>query len=119
MTVSDTDFDGCTRACRKAAEHTRVWGECEFGVKSEPTVSMSKVFCDTDGHNSIGFDVYDLEQLAGLIEPALRRVSIRLGPNSAELARRGEPFRFSGGEAWAIAREVAHAVIHRNDKEDA
>lgn len=113
--TTDTDFDGCHRECRIKGKHSRIWGGCEFGIKPEPTVNMSVVFRDTDGQNSIGYDSYTLDQLAELIEPALTRVNIQLGPNSAAKAARGEPFRFSGGEVWGIAREVAHLIIHRND----
>lgn len=113
--TGDTDFDGCHRECRVKGRHSRVYGGCEFGVKPEPTVSMSHVFRDTDGQNSIGFDQYTVDQLTELIEPALKGFTVRLGPNSTAAARRGEPFRLSGGEMWAVARQAAHAIIHRND----
>lgn len=115
MTLEDTDFDGCHRECRVKGKHSRVWGGCEFGIRPEPTVGMSKVYLDTDGQSAVGFDVYTLEQLTALIEPALKDITIRLGPNSAAAAGRGEPFRLSGGEMWVVARQVAHAIIHRND----
>lgn len=115
MTLDDRDFDGCHRECRNEGEHSRVWGGCEFGVRPEPTVSVSKVYRDTDGQNSIGFDVYTTEQLADLIEPALKGITLRLGPNALAAAQRGEPVRLSGGEMWTIARQAAHAIVRRND----
>lgn len=111
MTLDDTDFDGCMRACRKQGKHTRVWRECEFGIRPEPTVSMSKVYVDTDGHNSIGFDIYTAEQLAeDVIEPALRGIRMQLG-SEGEVIR---PFEHeeSGME---VARWIARAIIRRND----
>ena len=109
------DFDGCRRSCRLAGAHTLVRGECEHAPEPEPTVSMSVVFDDTDGHKSIGFDTYTVQQLAELLEPALRRVTVRLGPNSLAMLERGEPVGLSGGEYADLAREAAHAIVHRND----
>lgn len=114
LPLIDKDFTGCRRECAKRDEHTRVFGECEFGIRPEPTVSMSHIFKAADGHNSIGFDEYTLQELADLIEPALRQVNIHLGPNSLALVMRGEPVRLSGGEVAELARMVAHAVLHRN-----
>jgi hypothetical protein len=113
--TDDTDFTGCHRECRIKGKHSRVWGGCEFGIKPEPTVNMSKVFTDTDGYPSIGYDSYTVDQLTDLIEPALKGITVHLGPNSSAAARRGEPFRLSGGEMWAIARQAAHAIVHRNN----
>ena len=115
--IDDKDFDGCHSECRRKGEHSRVWGGCEFGIKPEPTVSMSVVYRDTDGQNSIGYDSYTVDQLAELIEPALARVNLRLGPNASAAVARGEAIRLSGGEIWSMGREVAHAIIHRNDKD--
>lgn len=113
--TTDTDFDGCHRECRIKGKHSLVWCGCEFGVRPEPTVSMSVVFRDTDGQNSIGYDRYTIGELADLIEPALDGITMRLGPNSLAAVRRGESFRLSGGERWAIARQAASAVVRRND----
>lgn len=113
--TDDADFTGCHRECRTKGKHSRVWGGCEFGIKPEPTVNMSKVFTDTDGYPSIGYDSYTVDQLTDLIEPALKGITVHLGPNSSAAARRGEPFRLSGGEVWAIARQAAHAIVHRNN----
>lgn len=113
--TTDRDFDGCHRECRIKGEHSREWLGCEFGIRPEPTVSMSKVYRDTDGHNSIGFDVYTTEGLADLIEPALKGITLRLGPNALAAAQRGEAIRLSGGEMWTIARQAAHAIVRRND----
>lgn len=113
----DTDFDGCHRECRTKGDHTRIWGGCEFGVTPEPTVSMWKMYIDSvDGMTSIGTDEYSLQELADLIEPALRQVSIRFGPNSQALIMRGEIVRLSGGETAELARLAAHAIIHRNNE---
>lgn len=113
--IDDKDFDGCHSECRRKGEHSRIWGGCEFGIKPEPTVNMSVVYRDTDGQNSIGYDSYTVDQLAELIEPALQRVRLRLGPNASAAVARGEAISLSGGEMWHVGREVAHAIIHRND----
>lgn len=75
----NTYFDGCRRACRIAGNHTFVPSECEHAPEAEPTVSMSRVYTDTDGRKSIGFDVYTVESLAALIGPALRTVVLENG----------------------------------------
>lgn len=95
---------GCARDCRE--QHTYVWGRCELAPESarpEPTVSMSVVYDDTDGHKSIGFDTYTVDQLADLIEPVINE----------------------GEEGWAnpydrdygrwLAEKAAKAIVHRND----
>lgn len=114
--MTPTTFDGCGRICRKTFTHTLVWGECEYAPQPEPTVSMSHVFTDIDGQKSIGFDSFTVEQLADLIEPALRRVTVRLGPNAIAMLQRGETVGLSGGEYADLAREAAHAIVHRNDE---
>lgn len=110
------DFDGCNRKCRLAKTHTLAWGECEHAPEPEPTVSMSRVYRDTGGHMSIDFDQYTVQQLADLLEPALRRVAIHLGPNVLAMLERGEAVRLSGGEYADLAREAAHAIVHRHDE---
>ena len=101
-----TDFDGCRRACRKQAVHTRVWGECEHGDRPEPTVSMTMVYTDPeDGLPSIGFDTYTVDQLAELIEPAINR----------PVDGWANPYSEAYGH-WR-ARQAAHAIIHRDDKD--
>lgn len=118
MNLKDKDFDGCHRECRTKGEHSRVWGGCEFGIRPEQTVSMSKVYPDTDGHNSIGFDVYTAEQLAeDIIEPVLRGVRMWLGPEASAAVRRGESIRpFEREEdGMEVARIIARAIIRRND----
>lgn len=112
-----TDFDGCHRTCRTKGAHSLVWGGCEHATPPEPTVSMSVVYGDTDGHKSIGFELYTVQQLADLVEPALRRVTVQLGPNALAMLQRGEPVRLSGGEYADLAREAAHAIIRRNDQD--
>lgn len=108
-----TDMDGCNRRCRTQGTHTRAWGECEFGIEPEPAVSMSRVFTDTDGGRSIGFDRYTLQELADLVEPALRSVDIRLGPNARAMLQRGERVCLSGGEYADLARAAAQAIVDR------
>src|SRR5690606_12610428 len=93
-----TDFDGCGRKCRLAQKHTLTWGECERAPVPEATVSLSKIFRDGDGYPSIGYDSYTVQELADLIEPALRKVQIRLGPNALAMLQRGETVGLSGGE---------------------
>lgn len=110
-----TDFDGCGRKCRLARKHTLTWGECEHAPKPEPTVSLSKIFKDTDGYPSIGYDSYTVQELADLIEPALRNVQVRLAPNALAVLQRGEPVGLSGSEYADLAREAAYAIVHRND----
>jgi hypothetical protein len=78
---------------------------------------MSAVFQSADGYNSIGYDTYTSQQLADLIEPALRAVQVRFGPNALAMLQRGETVGLSGGEYADLARTAADAIIHRNDKE--
>lgn len=115
--TNDMDFDGCHHECRTKGKHSRVWGGCEFGIRPEPTVSMSKVYTAGDGYPSIGFDSCTVDQLTEVIEPRLKDIQVHLGPNSTAAARRGEPFRLSGGEIWTIARQAAHAIVYRNETE--
>lgn len=118
MSLDDKDFDGCHRECRIKGEHSRVWGGCEFGIRPEPTVNMSKVFRDIDGQNSIGYDSYTAEQLAeNIIEPALRGIRMHPGPVLIEVITRGEsflPFE-EEGSGMEVARWIARAIIRRND----
>jgi len=112
---TETDFDGCRHGCRRAGAHTLVYGECEHAPEPEPTVSLSHVYADTDGRKSIGFDTYTVGELADLIEPSLRRVQARFGPNALAMLDRGETVALSGGEYADLAREAAHAIVHRHD----
>jgi hypothetical protein len=95
------DFDGCHRACRRAGVHSLIWGGCEHAVPPEPTVSMSVVYTDTDGHQSIGFDQYTAAELAAVIEPALRASDI---PVHAD-------------HLGDLAHTAAEAIIHQHGKE--
>lgn len=112
-TETAVDFGGCNRKCRRAGAHTLVWGECEHAPEPEPTVSLSRVYKAADGFPATGFDTYTVQQLAELLEPALRRVTVRLGPNSRALLERGETVGLSGGEYADLAREAAHAIVYR------
>jgi len=112
-----TDFDGCGRKCRLAQKHTLTWGECERAPVPEATVSLSKIFRDGDGYPSIGYDSYTVQELADLIEPALRKVQIRLGPNALAMLQRGETVGLSGGEYADLSYEAAYAIVHRNDRQ--
>lgn len=98
------DFDGCNRECRKAGAHTLSYGRCEHADKPEPTVSMSKVYTDTDGYPSIGYDQYTVTQLADLIEPAINEPE----PGWAN------PYDAAYGR-WR-AEKAAHAIVNRNDE---
>lgn len=113
--MNSDDFDGCSRDCCDLGIHTDIWGRCEKAPQPEPTVSMSAVAEDPDGHSYIAFDTYNLEGLADLIEPALRGVKITLGPNSLTALRHGNVLALTSGEIRALALEAAHAIIHRND----
>ena len=93
------DFDGCNSECRRKGAHTLRWGRCEHATPPEPTVSMSVVYTDHDGYPSIGFDSYTVQQLADLIEPALRTAVVRVGHETEDRAH-----------------AIAHAIVHRNDK---
>lgn len=112
--MTTPDFDGCMRACRRAGHHTRHPG-CEHAPAPERTVSLSRTVTAADGHPSITFDTYTEQQLADLIEPALRDVQIRLGPNAFAALKRDETVGLSGGEHADLARAAAHAIIHRED----
>lgn len=97
-TDPQTDYDGCNSECRKAGAHTLHWGGCEHAVEPEPTVSMSVVYRDHDGQNSIGFDVYTVDQLAELLDPVLGTAAMRSRSGSVDLPHL-----------------AAHAIVHRND----
>lgn len=116
--LDDTDFGGCHRECRKRGKHSRVWGGCEFGIRPEPTVNMSVVFTDTDGHPSIGYDSYTTEQLAGdIIEPVLRNLRMTVGADRLAELNQGKTIRpFADEESgMGVARLIAKAIVHRND----
>lgn len=101
MTAED-EFGRCYRACRIKQWHTLVWGGCAHAINPEPTVSMSKVYKDPeDGYPSIGYDSYTVEQLARLIEPALRASDVEVSAD-----------RFD-----ELARVAAHAIVHRNEEQ--
>ncbi|MFE0472563.1 hypothetical protein ACFW2V_13210 [Streptomyces sp. NPDC058947] len=97
--IDQNVFDGCYRKCRIRREHTLEYGGCEHADKPEPTVSMSKVFTDTDGHPSIGYDQYTVQQLADLIESALRDADTEV----------------SADHFPDLAQAAARAIVHRND----
>ncbi|MDX3637792.1 hypothetical protein PV728_47990 [Streptomyces europaeiscabiei] len=94
----DRDFDGCRRTCRQKGAHTRVWGECEHGVKPEPTVRLSRVYTDTDGFPSIGFDSYTVAQLGELITAGLRASDLPV----------------NGDDLVDVGLVAAHAIFNRN-----
>ncbi|GAB2331779.1 hypothetical protein [Streptomyces variabilis] len=98
--MTPTSFDGCGRRCRKNLAHTLVYGECEHAPPPEPTVSMSRVFTDTDGHPSIGFDTYTVPELARLIEGAVGD-PLRAAAAAREIVHRHEPAVSSAGQAPA------------------
>jgi hypothetical protein len=114
MTMPPADYDGCRRPCAQSGQHTFIPGECEYAPEPEPTVSISRVYTDTDGQQSIGFDTYTLQGLAELIEDALPGITISLGPNALKLIESGHPVRLSGGECAAMALGAARAVFDRN-----
>lgn len=112
------DFDGCTRDCRTAGRHTLVWGRCELAEPPEPTVSMSRVYADTDGGQSIGFDVYTADELAQkVIGPALQGIRVAFGPEMIEAITRGAPVLPFEDEddAVQVGRWIAREIIRRND----
>jgi hypothetical protein len=116
--TGDGDFDGCHRECRVKGAHSRIWGGCEFGSKPEPTVSMSRIYLDTDGYNSIGYDTYTAEELAdGIIEPVLRGLRVAVGSDYLSDLERGVPIRLFADEenGMRVARLIARAIIERND----
>ena len=96
---------GCARDCTE--QHTYTWGRCALAPESarpEPTVSMSVVYDDSDGHKSIGFDTYTVAGLADLIEPVI---------NEGEDGF-AKPYDDDYGR-W-LAEKAAKAIVHRNDK---
>jgi hypothetical protein len=108
-------WHGCRRTCSE--QHTYKWGDCALApetARPEPHVSMTKVFVADDGNKAIGYDKYTEQQLADLIEPALHWVIIRLGPYALAMLQRGDTVALSAGEYADLAREAAHAIIHRN-----
>jgi hypothetical protein len=98
---AEPDFNGCNRDCRIKGAHTLIWRLCEHAPKPEPTVSMSVVYQDTDGHPSIGFDTFTVPELAELITAALRASTLPV----------------NGDDLVDIGTVAAHAIVHRNDKE--
>lgn len=94
------DFDGCNRRCRLKGAHTLVWGDCEHATAPEPTVSLSRVFTDTDGLPAIGFDSYTVPQLGELITAGLRASDLPV----------------NGDDLVDIGIAAAHAIVHRNDE---
>ncbi|MEV8523189.1 hypothetical protein AB0451_03375 [Streptomyces sp. NPDC052000] len=70
----------------------------------EPAVTMASDYTADSGQFVIDLETYSTPQLADLIEPALREVAIRLGPDA-----------LSGREYADLARAAAHAIIHRRD----
>ncbi|WP_439947212.1 hypothetical protein [Streptomyces sp. BBFR109] len=115
--TSNWDEAGCARDC--AEQHTYRYGRCALGRPAEPTVSMSYAYTDFDGYVSVGFDTFTVQQLADLVEPALRRVAVRLGPHALAMLQRGEHVGLSGGEYADLARQAAHKIVHRHcDQED-
>lgn len=109
----NSNFDGCHRACRRRGAHTMFWGGCENAIEPEPTVSLSRVDHTPGEDPSIRFDRYTAQGLANLIEPALREVQIRLGPNAISLLQHGETVGLSGGEYAALAQAAAQSIIDR------
>lgn len=61
---------------------------------------------DLWGAVDTSFVLYTVQELADLIEPALREVAIRLGPDA-----------LSAGEYAELALAAAHAIIHRHDND--
>ncbi|MFI1535512.1 hypothetical protein [Streptomyces anandii] len=106
---------GCARDCSE--QHTYHHGRCALAPEPQPTVKISSVSTAADGCPAICLDAYTPQELADLIEPALQRVTIRLGPNALAMLRRGEPVGLSGDEYADLARQAAHAIVHRHDPE--
>lgn len=108
MTETET-FDGCSRACRKAAAHTQQSG-CEFAPEPEPAITLMRPRLMADGEMSLVGERVLLTDLADQIEAALRTVPIRLGPNALAMLQRGETVGLSGGEYADLARVAARAL---------
>lgn len=56
MTAPTEDFDGCARECRKAGQHTLVWGRCEFAEeppRADPAFGFWRVMKMEDGYDSL------------------------------------------------------------------
>lgn len=60
-------------------------------------------------------DEHTVQELADLIEPALRTVVVRLGPNALSVLEHGGTVSLSAGEYAALAYEAASAIIDRLD----
>jgi hypothetical protein len=114
----DKDFGGCMHACQTRGEHTGTWGECEFGIRPEPSVSMSRDVIAGDGQPALAFDTYTAEQLAeDFIEPVLRNLRVNVGPSGLAELNRGRsirPFAEEESGMW-VALVIARAIVHRND----
>ncbi|MEV5048223.1 hypothetical protein AB0N20_27400 [Streptomyces griseoincarnatus] len=107
--MTPTSFDGCGRRCRKNLAHTLVYGECEHAPPPEPTVSLSRVYTDTDGYPSIGFDTFTVPELARLIEGAVGD-PLRAAAADRAIVHRHEPAVSSAGQAPATNPTTAPAV---------
>lgn len=113
-----SDWTGCNAECRMAGKHSLRWGGCEFASSPPPTVSISRAYTDAaDGQRSICFDTVTVHELAELIEPALRTVAIRLGPNALAMLGRGEEVRLSGGECAHLALAAADAIVTHSNRD--
>jgi hypothetical protein len=111
-------FDSCDAECRMTGTHSLRPGGCEHATPSEPTVSLSRVYTDPgDGHRFISFSRYTVADLAELIEPALREVGIRLGPNALAALGRGEEVRLTAGEYVTLALAAADAIVTHSNRE--
>lgn len=67
-----TEFDGCSRACRKAGAHTLTWGACEHAPEPEPRLTVARHVIAGDGDPSIATESIPLGELAARIERVLR-----------------------------------------------
>ncbi|GAA2107865.1 hypothetical protein [Streptomyces synnematoformans] len=92
--MTDEDFDGCRRECRKAGAHTLRPGECEHGPVPEPTVSISRVETMADGHRGIvltsvpAWAFRDLIKVAMHVSTGKSFAFVGQGPYPDALARR-------------------------------
>lgn len=88
--MSDPDFDGCRRACRLAATHTLIWGDCENAPESskpKPKVTFVRNGIAEDGQPSLWCESLTTTELAARIDPVLRHAWAQPHASLAAVAR--------------------------------
>lgn len=108
------NFDGCRSECRKAGEHTLREGACEHAPEPEPAVTIRRVQNLDDGEPGLVGQRVTVNELALLIEDAIRAVPVKLDQNALALLQHGENVGLSSGEYAAMALAAATAIAENS-----